>query len=88
MQLKKEMNFTLILKPCLTSGVIERVVISRTGDFSCPVQCGMLFLANCNIPQWTDRPSHNQHILKGLQVLPDLLSLHVRCQTLCLQCIC
>lgn len=51
------------------AGVVERVVVSRAGDFSCPVQCGVLFLSDCNIAQWARRPSQEDpDILRAFQV--------------------
>ena len=50
-------------------GVVERVVIPRAGEFSCPVQCGVLFMSDCNISQWATRPNQrNPEILRAFQV--------------------
>ena len=50
------------------AGVIERVVISNAGDFSCPLQCGVLFTADCDIRQWASRPSDDLKILQAFEV--------------------
>ena len=51
------------------AGVVERVVMSRAGEFSCPVQCGVLLMADCNISQWAKRPNQeNPEILQAFQV--------------------
>ncbi len=56
------------------AGVVERVVVSRAGEFSCPVQCGVLFMADCNISQWAKRPNQqNPEILKAFQVSVSVL---------------
>ncbi|KAL3140391.1 hypothetical protein ABBQ38_004651 [Trebouxia sp. C0009 RCD-2024] len=33
-------------------GVVERVTICAAGDFSCPLKCGVLFMADCHHLQW------------------------------------
>ncbi|DBA95826.1 hypothetical protein WJX77_006809 [Trebouxia sp. C0004] len=49
-------------------GVVERVVVSRAGEFSCPVQSGVLLMADCKISQWAKRPNcHNPEILQAFQ---------------------
>ncbi len=49
--------------------MVERVVVSRAGEFSCPVQCGVLLMADCNISQWAKRPNQdNPEILQNFQV--------------------
>ena len=56
------------------AGIVERVVISTSGEFSCPVQCGMLFMANCKIPQWA--AAQNPQMFKALQVILLALRIH------------
>ena len=59
------------------AGVVERVVVSRAGEFSCPVQCGVLFMADCNISQWAKRPNQeNVEILQAFQVNVFVLHMH------------
>ncbi|KAL0025061.1 hypothetical protein WJX79_003336 [Trebouxia sp. C0005] len=49
-------------------GVVERVVVSRAGEYSCPVQCGVLLMADCDISQWAKRPNkENPEILQAFQ---------------------
>lgn len=67
------------------AGVVERVVVSRAGEYSCPVQCGVLFLSDCNIAQWAKRPSQEDpDILRAFQVgmfvacVPVSRSVHLR----------
>lgn len=51
-------------------GSVERLTISRSGDFSCPVESGVIFMGNCNIADWASRP--NESTLLAFQV--DTLS--------------
>ena len=51
------------------AGVIEQVTICKAGEFSCPVQCGVLFTADCNISQWAQQPKEQSlEILHAFQV--------------------
>lgn len=47
-------------------GIVERITISRSGEFSCPVQSGVIFMGHCNIADWATQP--DEAVLKRFQV--------------------
>ena len=56
------------------AGVVESVSICRAGEFSCPLRCGVLFMANCNHLQWA--MEEDSCIMQACQVCQGLHSIH------------
>ena len=52
--------------PACDAGVVESVSICRAGEFSCPLRCGVLFMADCNHLQWAREEGSS--IIQAFQV--------------------
>lgn len=60
------------------AGVVEKVTISRAGEFSCPAQSGVIFMSSCDAGALASQP--NTACMRSFQVLPQrFTSVHPIC---------